>query len=244
MKSILKVNNLSYFYPNRKEITLKNINLNIKKGDKVTFIGPNGAGKTTLFMHLVGLLKSKKENTIIIDDKDINKMNQNEKVSKIAILFSDPDTQLIMPTVYDDIAFGPINLNYTDEEIKLKVENIIDLMKLNNIKNRVSQHLSFGQKKKVALASILSLDPDIIILDEPTANLDPKSKKDIINIINFLNKKGKTIISSTHDMSILSEISNIVYIINKEIISYGTPYEILKEKNLLEKHNLETPDIS
>lgn len=117
-------------------------------------------------------------------------------------------------------------------------------MNLNDIKNRVSQHLSFGQKKKVALASILSLDPDIIILDEPTANLDPKSKRDIINLINLLNKKGKTIISSTHDMSILSEISNIVYIINKEIISYGTPHKILIEDYLLEKNNLETPDIS
>lgn len=239
---ILQVKNLSYSYPNRKDITLDNISFCVKKGEKVAFIGPNGAGKTTLFLHLNGIIKSE-INKILINNKDINAMVLKERVCKIAILFSDPETQLIMPTVYDDIAFGPTNLNLSKEEVDNRVENILSLMNLNTLKNRVPQHLSTGQKKKVAFASILSLNPEILVLDEPTANLDPKSKNEIIDLINLLNKRGTTIITSTHDLGILSEISNTVYILNKKIIAFGTPLEILKKNELLLKNNLETPDI-
>lgn len=236
----LKIVNLEHKYD--KELALCDISIEIEKGEKIAIIGPNGAGKTTLFLHMNGTFKSKK-NTIFINGKDITEMNIKERIRNVGVVFADPDDQLFMPSVYDDIAFGPNNLGLKNEEVEERVKDAVEMMGIKDLIDKVPHHLSMGQKKKVALASVLSLRPKILILDEPTANLDPKSKKDIMNIIKRLNDKGITTIISTHDINLLPNLADKIYLLNKRILKVGTPEEVFEEEDLLNKNNLEAPEI-
>lgn len=237
---VLSVKNLTYAYPKNK-IALEDISLDIYPGEKVAVVGPNGAGKTTLFLHMNSTIKSKGH--IFINGKDVADMNPSQRVKEVGIMFADPDNQLFMPTVFDDVAFGPLNLGLTPEEVKQRVEEAMEMTGITDLKMNVPHHLSLGQKKKVVLASVISMRPKVIILDEPTANLDPKSKRDVLEIVNKLNAEGMTIIISTHDVNLLSELADKVYVLNKKIIETGTPREIFSNPSLLEENNLEASDI-
>ena len=237
---ILSVRNLTYYYP-RNKLALEDVSLKIHAGEKVAVVGPNGAGKTTLFLHMNSTIKSKGH--IFIDGKDVADMNAAQRVKEVGIMFADPDNQLFMPTVFDDVAFGPLNLGLSKEEVEKRVEEAMEMTGVTELRNRVPHHLSLGQKKKVVLASIISMKPKILILDEPTANLDPKSKRDVADIINKLNADGMTILISTHDVNLLSEMADKIYVLNKRIIETGTPREIFSNVDVLEENNLEASDI-
>ena len=239
-KPILSVQNLTYYYP-RNKLALEDVSLDIYPGEKVAVVGPNGAGKTTLFLHMNSTIKSKGH--IFIDGKDVADMNASQRVKEVGIMFADPDNQLFMPTVFDDVAFGPLNLGLSKEEVEKRVEEAMEMTGVTDLKNRVPHHLSLGQKKKVVLASIISMKPRILILDEPTANLDPKSKRDVADIVNKLNADGMTILISTHDVNLLSEMADKIYVLNKKIIETGTPREIFSNVEVLEENNLEASDI-
>jgi len=171
-KPILSVQNLTYYYP-RNKLALEDVSLDIYPGEKVAVVGPNGAGKTTLFLHMNSTIKS--NGHIFIDGKDISDMNASSRVKEVGIMFADPDNQLFMPTVFDDVAFGPLNLGLSKEEVEKRVEEAMEMTGVTDLRNRVPHHLSLGQKKKVVLASIISMKPRILILDEPTANLTRKA---------------------------------------------------------------------
>lgn len=239
-KPVLSVKNLTYHYP-RNKLALDDVSIDIYPGEKIAVVGPNGAGKTTLFLHMNSTIKSK--GNIFIDGKDVAEMNPTERVKEVGIMFADPDNQLFMPTVFDDIAFGPLNLGLSKEEVEQRVEEAMAMTGITDLKTRVPHHLSLGQKKKVVLASIISMKPKVLVLDEPTANLDPKSKRDVLEIVNRLNADGMTIIISTHDVNMLSELADKVYVLNKRIIETGTPRDIFSNPNLLEENNLEASDI-
>lgn len=236
----LKISDLSHYYDREK--VLDSISINVKKGEKIAIIGPNGAGKTTLFLHMNGTFKNEK-NKVFIDGKDIIEMNIKERVRNVGVVFADPDDQLFMPTVYDDVAFGPLNLDLPNKEVDERVNNAFEMTGIRHLADRVPHHLSMGQKKKVALASVLSLKPNILVLDEPTANLDPKSRNDIIEIIQKLNKEGITTIVSTHDINLLSKMADRIYILNRKILKEGTPQEIFEDEKFLSENNLEAPEI-
>ena len=237
---ILSVQGLTYYYP-RNKMALDNVSFDIYSGEKVAVVGPNGAGKTTLFLHMNSTIKSKGH--VFIDGKDVADMNASQRVKEVGIMFADPDNQLFMPTVFDDIAFGPLNLGLSKEEVEKRVEEAMEMTSVTELRNRVPHHLSLGQKKKVVLASIISMKPKILILDEPTANLDPKSKRDVAEIVNKLNADGMTVVISTHDVNLLSEMADKIYVLNKRIIESGTPREIFSNVKVLEENNLEASDI-
>ena len=237
---ILSVQGLTYYYP-RNKMALDDVSFDIYSGEKVAVVGPNGAGKTTLFLHMNSTIKSKGH--VFIDGKDVADMNASQRVKEVGIMFADPDNQLFMPTVFDDIAFGPLNLGLSKEEVEKRVEEAMEMTGVTELRNRVPHHLSLGQKKKVVLASIISMKPKILILDEPTANLDPKSKRDVADIVNKLNADGMTVVISTHDVNLLSEMADKIYVLNKRIIESGTPREIFSNVKVLEENNLEASDI-
>ncbi|WP_316558285.1 ABC transporter ATP-binding protein [Methanimicrococcus hongohii] len=239
-KPVLSVKNLTYHYPKNK-MALDDVSFDIYSGEKVAVVGPNGAGKTTLFLHMNSTIKSKGQ--VFIDGKDVADMNPTERVKEVGIMFADPDNQLFMPTVFDDVAFGPLNLGLSKDEVEQRVDEALEMTGITELKTRVPHHLSLGQKKKVVLASIISMKPKVLVLDEPTANLDPKSKRDVLDIVNKLNAEGMTIVISTHDVNLLSELAEKVYVLNKRIIETGTPRDIFSNSNLLEENNLEASDI-
>ncbi len=238
----ISIKNLNYNYPDGTE-ALKNINLNISRNESVAIIGQNGSGKTTLLLHLNGIIENNGDNIKILGLL-INKKNINTIRSKVGVVFQDPDDQLFMPTVFDDVAFGPINMNLSDCEVRRRVTASLKQVGMLGFENRFSHHLSFGEKKKISLASVLSMDPEILALDEPTANLDPKSRKDLIKIIRELKANGKTIIIATHDINAIPKIVDRIYILNKSIIAEGTTKEIFMNTELIKSANLDIPDVA
>ncbi|AKB24268.1 ATPase component NikO of energizing module of nickel ECF transporter [Methanosarcina sp. MTP4] len=242
MNVAVSVENLNYAYPRNKK-ALENVNLEVFEGEKVAVIGPNGAGKTTFFLHLNGTIKSPEKNVKIFG-KSIGDMAITERIREVGIVFADPDDQLFMPTVFDDIAFGPTNMGLSREEVEKRVKYAIECVGLEGLENRVPHHLSCGQKKKVALAAVIAMHPRVIVLDEPTANLDPKSRSDLIRVINELNEKeGITVIIAMHDVNVLAEIADRVYVLNREIVAEGSPREIFSDFNLLRENKLDAPDV-
>jgi cobalt/nickel transport system ATP-binding protein len=242
MINAIDVTNLNYSYPDGTK-ALDGIDINIEEGEKTVIVGPNGAGKTTLFLHLNGTLKSQ-NNNVSIFGKNISEMAIEERIREIGIVFQDPDDQLFMPTVYDDIAFGPLNMGLENKEVDEKVKKALSIVGLEGFEDKVPHHLSYGQKKKVSLASVLSMEPKILVIDEPTANLDPRSRKELIKLINKLNKnQGITIIMATHDVNALPQLSDRVYVLNRKIIAQGSPREIFSDSTVLKENNLEAPDV-
>ncbi|WP_292488085.1 energy-coupling factor ABC transporter ATP-binding protein [Methanohalobium sp.] len=242
MINAIDVTNLNYSYPDGTK-ALDGIDIKIEEGEKTVIVGPNGAGKTTLFLHLNGTLKSQGKNVSIFG-RNISEMAIEERIREIGIIFQDPDDQLFMPTVYDDIAFGPLNMGLENKEVDEKVKKALSIVGLEGFEDKVPHHLSYGQKKKVAMASVLSMEPKILVIDEPTANLDPRSRKELIKLINKLNKnQGITIIMATHDVNALPQLSDRVYVLNHKIIAQGSPREIFSDSTVLKENNLEAPDV-
>ncbi|NPE28661.1 ABC transporter ATP-binding protein [Methanococcoides sp. SA1] len=241
MKEAIRVKGLIYSYPDGTP-ALEDIDITINEGEKIVIVGPNGAGKTTLFLHLNGTLKSQ-DNTVMIFGKNLSDMKVEERIKEVGIVFQDPEDQLFMPTIFDDVAFGPINMGLDEEEVRKRVKKALFRVGLEGFEDRVPHNLSYGQKKRAALAAVLSMEPRILILDEPTANLDPKSRADFIQVINDLNGEGITTVIAMHDVNALPPLSDRVYVLNRKIVAEGTPREIFSNSELLKINHLEAPDV-
>jgi len=233
---IIEIKNLNYSYPD-KTPALSNINLEVHEGQSIGIIGPNGAGKTTLLLHLNGILQG--QGSVKICGMQINKADLPKIRSKVGLIFQDPDSQLFMPTVFDDVAFGPINMDMPKEKIPALIEKALNEVDMLKAKDKLAHHLSFGEKKRVSIATVLSMEPEILAMDEPTSNLDPKHRR---KLINFINSSRLTKIIATHDLELVLEICQQVIILDKGIIvSQGNTKDILSDKILLEAHDLEMP---
>ncbi|MDP2216213.1 MAG: ABC transporter ATP-binding protein [Methanolobus sp.] len=242
MVEAIKVEGLSYSYSDG-TAALEDVNLTINEGEKVVIVGPNGAGKTTFFLHLNGTIKNPTGNVSVFG-RSISDMRIEEKIRQVGVVFQDPDDQLFMPNVFDDVAFGPINMGLDEKEVKRRVHVALSKVGLEGFEERVPHNLSYGQKKRVALASVLSMEPKVLVLDEPTANLDPRSRADFISLINDLNKRdGITTIIAMHDVNALPELADRVYVLNRRIVAEGSPREIFSDWELLKTNNLEAPDV-
>ncbi|MGV8173146.1 MAG: ATP-binding cassette domain-containing protein [Methanobrevibacter sp.] len=238
----LSTENLSFTYPDGTQ-ALKNINIEIEKGEKVAIIGPNGAGKSTLFSHFNGLTEPtsgcvKIEGKAISFEKDeLLKVRQ-----KVGIVFQDPNDQLFAPTVKEDIAFGPMNLGLSYGEVEKRVEDALKMVGMENYEDKTPHHLSGGQQKRIAIAGIIAMKPELMILDEPTAGLDPDGVEKVLNIMNQLNKEGMTLIISSHDIDMISKYADKIFILyNGEIIESGNKNKIFSDMELLKKAHLRTP---
>ena len=238
----LEAKNLFFTYPDGTQ-ALKNINIKIRKGEKIAIIGPNGAGKSTLFSHFNGLTKPTSGYVEVDGEKIIFERDELLKVrQKVGIVFQDPNDQLFAPTVREDVAFGPMNLGLEYDEVKKRIEESLEMVGMNGFEDKTPHHLSGGQQKRIAIAGIVAMRPDIMILDEPTAGLDPEGVDKVLDILNTLNKEGMSIIISSHDIEMVSQFANEIYVLyNGEIIASGDKHRIFSDKELLKKAHLKAP---
>ena len=237
-----KIENVNYKYPLEDKQALKNINIEIKKGEFWAIIGKNGSGRTTfcnmLRRFVPDFYKGELTGKITLEDKELKDYSQKELVQKIGFVFQNPFTQIsgVKDTVFEEIAYGLENLGLDKEEIISKVEKILKLLEIEKLRDRNPYDLSGGQKQRVALASIIAMDPDILVIDEPTSQLDPKGTEDIFKIINLMANEGKTIILVEHKLELIAEYAeNILVLDEGEIILSGKAEEVLNNKILLEK---------
>jgi len=238
VKSIVTVHNLSYCYPDGTE-ALRGISFEIGEGESVALMGPNGAGKTTLFLHLNGLLTGNTGIVKMFGSTLDGKKSLREVRRRVGIVFQNPEDQLFCPTVFDDVAFGPLNYELPPEEVRSRVRNALEAIGMSGFEDRVSHHLSFGEKKRVSLATVLSMNPEVILLDEPTSNLDPRSRRKVMEVIKSL-EVAKVI--ATHDLEMALELCQRGIIMDGgRVVADDRTSDILRDKNLLEAHGLEVP---
>ena len=233
----IELKDVCFSYQNGIKV-LNNIGLSIEHGKSIGLIGANGAGKSTLLKLLVGLLTDY-EGTILIQGQQVIKKNLTDIRKKTGYVFQDSDSQLFMSTVYEDVAFGPRNYGYTEKEIEKKVIDALKKVHIEELRDRQIYRMSGGQKKLASIATILSMEPQIILLDEPTIALDPRNRR---NIINILNEMRETKIIASHDLDmVLDTCEETVLLAAGEVICMGGTKEILNDKTLLEEHGLELP---
>lgn len=242
---MLEARNITFSYDDGTE-ALNNVNLKVDKGDIVALLGKNGAGKSTLFLHFNGILRP--DNGEIIIDGEKLKYDKKSLIKfrqKVGLVFQNPDDQIFAPSVEEDVAFGPLNLKLPMEEVQKRVHEALERVGMVGFEKKAPHHLSGGQKKRVAIAGILAMKPEIMVFDEPTAGLDPKGASKIINLLKELNEQGITIIISTHDVDLVPQYANKVYVLHEgEIIGEGTAKDIFSNKELIDKANLDLPVIA
>ena len=237
MSKYLKINNLSYTYPDGHK-ALKDINFSIDKGESICVLGPNGAGKTTLILHLNGILGNL-TGEIEVDGLKYTPENIGEIRKTVGVVFQDPDDQLFMPTVLEDVMFGPKNFGYTNEEAEKNALEALKMVGMDDSQDRAPHHLSFGQKRKVAIATVLASKPKLLVLDEPASNLDPASRRDLIEILINLDI---SIILVTHDLPMALEICERSLILNEGTIKKDSLTKaILQNEQLMKENRLELP---
>jgi len=240
MTKSLEISELAFAYPDGHQ-ALFGVNLSLNKGERVALLGPNGAGKTTLVMHLNGILKtmqgSVKVAGQIVDAED--KEAISEIRHKVGIVFQDPDDQLFMPTVGEDVAFGPYNAGVRGEALEGAVREALELVGMYDFVDRPPHHLSFGQRRRVAVATVLAMKPEILVMDEPSSNLDPTSRRELAEIVRSLDI---TLLMVTHDLPFALELCERSVILSGGIIvADGDTREILSDSKLLSAHRLELP---
>ena len=237
-----KLKDVSYKYPLEDREILKNINLDIKKGEFWAVIGKNGSGKTTLCNVLRRFVpdfyKGELTGKIILENKELKDYSAKEIVQKVGFVFQNPFTQIsgVKETVFEEIAFGLENLALDAEYIRKRVEETLKLLRIEELRDKNPYELSGGQGQKVALASIIAMDPEIMVIDEPTSQLDPKGTEEIFEIIDILKKEGKTIILVEHKLELIAEYAEKVMVLDEgEMILSGNTEDVLKNKILIEK---------
>ncbi len=235
----LEISNLSFSYPDGWQ-ALNGVTFSLRAGEKVAILGPNGAGKSTLLLHLNGLLHGTGDVSVMghrVIENDKKSLGQVR--SLVGLVFQDPDDQLFSPTVYDDVAFGPTYMGLPRDEIDDRVLHALSLVGLENYGDRMPFHLSGGEKKRAAIATVLSMNPQVLVLDEPSAGLDPRARRGLINLLDQLEQ---TILITTHDMHMVKEIFSRSIIMDGGVVVADAPtQEILSDQILLESHGLELP---
>lgn len=241
MEHLIKVQCIKHVYPDKTEVNLCGLDFIVNSGDRVVILGPNGAGKTTLLSHILGLL-TPVEGTVEVMGLRPNK-NFNTIRKNIGVVFQNVDEQIIGPRVYDDIAFTPRNERMSKTEVNDKVMKVANMLGIEDILSKIPHYLSGGQKKKVALAGAIAMMPKLLIMDEPFEGLDPKSKAEMIDLLNRMNKEvGITLIITTHDINVVPSIADLIYVINGgQIVTKGGPQEVFSQVDLLKEANLEPP---
>ena len=244
---LFSLRGVRYLYHGR-QLALDGVDLEICRGEQVVLLGANGSGKSTLLKLLDGIL-APSEGMMRALGREIKAVAGGLDAftfhREVGLVFQDPDIQLFSATVFDDVAFGPLQLGLSQKEVKERCAEALDAMEIAHIANRAPFELSGGEKKRAAIASVLSLHPEVILLDEPTASLDPRTKWVLVNLIRKLGQTGKTVITATHELEIVPIIAKRVVVIGEErrILADGTPRSILNDRDLLIRANLIHPQL-
>ncbi len=237
MREKIAITELSFEYPDGTK-AIDELSLKISAGESIAILGPNGAGKTTLVMHLNGI-NTIQAGKIKIGDKEVNDNNLKNIRREVGIVFQDPEHQLFMPTVYEDVTFGPRNFGFTEMEIEENSKKALEQVGMYEYKDKAPHHLSFGQKRKVAIATVLAPNPNIVVLDEPSSNLDPASRRELINIIKSLNS---TVVLVTHDIPLALELCpRTVVMKSGKLLCDMKTNEFLSNDSLMKEARVELP---
>jgi cobalt transport protein ATP-binding subunit len=230
----IDVDRLSFSYPDGRQ-ALRDVSLRISPGEKVALVGPNGAGKSTLLLHLNGILRGQGDVAVSglkVEDGTLGRIR-----AAVGLVFQDPDDQLFSPTVFEDVGFGPLYLGLPEAEVRRSVGAALAAVGMSGKEDRVSHHLSSGEKKRVAIATVLAMEPEILVLDEPTAGLDPRSRRGLINLLRAL---PQTMLVSTHDMRLVAELfPRSVVLDDGQVVADGPTADLMARSDFLEAHGLE-----
>jgi cobalt/nickel transport system ATP-binding protein len=238
MDACIEIRDLSFVYPDGRR-ALEGIDLTIQQGEKVALVGPNGAGKSTLLLQLNGLLRG--DGVVEVMGRRVEDPNLSWVRGQVGMVFQNPDDQLFSPTVFDDVAFGPLYAELPEEEVRRRVDWALEQVGLEDYADRVSHHLSLGEKKRAAVATVLSMRPRILALDEPAAGLDPRTRRRLIGLLREL---PQTMLVATHDMNLVAEICRRAVILDGgELVADGGIRELLLDERVLEAHGLEMPHV-
>jgi len=237
MHHSIEVEHLSFAYPDGHQ-ALKDVSLSIQPCEKVALVGPNGAGKSTLILHLNGIL-SGGQGTVRVCGLEAIPANLKRLRAMVGLVFQSPDDQLFSPTVYDDVAYGPLYQGLPAGEVQQRVEEALAAVHMSNYAGRVSHHLSVGEKKRITIATVLSMKPEALVLDEPSAGLDPRARRSLIRLLGEL---PMTMLVSTHDMLLVRELLPRMVIMDEgRVVADGSTELLMKDQALLEAHGLEAP---
>ncbi|MBT5655216.1 MAG: ABC transporter ATP-binding protein [Actinobacteria bacterium] len=237
MSKYLEISNLTYEYPDGYK-ALNEISFDLEEGDSLGILGPNGAGKTTLILHLNGIL-GELDGSIKLNNVEFVEDNLAEIRKTVGVVFQDPDDQLFMPTVLEDVMFGPKNFGFSEEASRENAEEALKMVGMNDYQEKAPHHLSFGQKRKVAIASVLASKPQLLVLDEPSSNLDPSSRRELIDILLSLEI---SIVLVTHDLPMALEICPKSIVVNSGLITEnGKTIDLLTNNKVMRENRLELP---
>lgn len=243
---LFKTENLTHIYSDG-TLALDEVNLSFDKAERIALLGTNGSGKTTLLNHLNGILKPTSGRVLFNDEPlKYDAKSLLELRRRVGFVFQDPNDQLFAPTVKQDVAFGPLNLGHSNEKVKTVVEESLKIVGMSECSEKPPHFLSSGQKKLVALAGVLAMEPQVIILDEPTSNLDPRATIEILHLLFRLNKeKGISLLLATHDVDMVPLLATKMYVLNKgKLVCEGTPRESFSNGELIRKVNLRSPRLT
>lgn len=218
---------------------LDGVSLRIERGERVAVLGPNGAGKSTLCLHLNGILRPR-SGEVLLDGRPVDDTSMAEVRRRVGVVFQDPDDMLFMPTVEQDVAFGPANLGLSPHDIEHRVVAALEMVDMAEVRSRPPHHLSFGQRKRVAAAAVLAMEPDVLVFDEPSSNLDPRARREFAEILQRL---PQTLVMVTHDLPYAWQLCERAVIVDHgRIVADGSIAEVLLDADLLAAHHLELPE--
>jgi len=230
----LEIHQLSFAYPDGRA-ALQEIELCLHPGEQVALVGPNGAGKSTLLLHLNGILRG--QGRVAINGLPLTGANLPLIRARVGLVFQAPDDQLFSPTVFEDVAFGPLYQGCAKDEVHQRVHTALEAVGMRGYEDRLSHHLSLGEKKRIAIASVLSMQPDILALDEPTAGLDPRARRGLIHLLEEL---PQTLLIATHDMRLVRDLLPRMVVMDEgRIVADGPTHKLLSDQALLDSHGLE-----
>lgn len=230
----IEIRGLSFTYHHNGHSALQDVNLHVQPGEKVALVGPNGAGKSTLLLHLNGILRG--EGTVRVMGYEVAEPNLARIRARVGMVFQDPDDQLFSPTVFDDVAFGPLYAGLSEGEIQQRAAWALAQVGIEGYAERISHHLSLGEKKRAAIATVLAMQPEILALDEPTSGLDPRTRRRLIGLLQEL---PQTMLAATHDLWFVREVfPRTVILDGGQVVADGSTDDLLTDERLLEAHGL------
>jgi len=236
MTNVLQVHDLHFSYHDGLA-ALRGVSFDMCEGEKIALVGPNGAGKSTLMLHLNGILNG--QGDVTVGGNRLTRDNLPAIRAMVGLVFQNPDDQLFSPTVFEDVAFGPLHMGLPRDEVESRVESALDAVRMSTFRDRLSHHLSVGEKKRIAIDTVLSMQPHILVLDEPSSGLDPRARRTLINLLREL---PITMLVSTHDMRLVQELFPRTIVMDEgQVVADGKTKDILEDEELLTAHGLEKP---